>query len=498
MRLEKQGYPQKGEDCFDIDMSVPDQNGEVIRCPYCGSEEDCEHTLAVIDTTWAVCEGGYSYERFDEFRRVIEEYFLQQLRKGTRNVSGRRDKLIGELWNESVEKYSPGDEEISIERYGLTELIIDLFEALAAKQVTLGIDHGLPGFACAYRTFYAKKPKTVFRAALAELRARLKKAKLPKSKAGRTMPVDKPMRQSPTSEREVRRKQKLSDVAQLQEANVPSDEAGQATPIDKPTRLAPLPEGELRRKQTITLPSEVTELEEANLPSDLATALSGKEVTVELVWERSRSPLRPAEPWDEELLIDSAGKYWSEYSPLQVFFKEESGKIWRFPRRWVPGRFEWFHQSAPIPDSRYHVATPQILMESIRLPTYWDLLEINIPCQLARTGPWGERRVAVRISPWKSVRVTWSAQPGAQYMIPHTWRRRRVQLPNWERLTEEGVPRDVATQYAGRVVSVNYHPGSLCCLPEHYRFRDEERNKWRVKIRDCFLIGYGDAEEHPA
>jgi len=48
------------------------------------------------------------------------------------------------------------------------------------------------------------------------------------------------------------------------------------------------------------------------------------------------------------------------------------------------------------------------------------------------------------------------------------------------------------------VVSVNYHPGSLCCLPEHYRFRDEERNKWRVKIRDCFLIGYGDAEEHPA
>ena len=112
-----------------------------------------------------------------------------------------------------------------------------------------------------------------------------------------------------------------------------------------------MPEGELRRKQTITLPSEVTELEEANLPSDLATALSGKEVTVELVWERSRSPLRPAEPWDEELLIDPAGKYWSEYCPLQVFFTEESGKIWRFPRRWVPGRFEWLHQSAPIPDS---------------------------------------------------------------------------------------------------------------------------------------------------
>jgi hypothetical protein len=55
-----------------------------------------------------------------------------------------------------------------------------------AKQVTFGIDHELPGFACAYRTFYAKKPKTVFEAALAELRARLKKAKLPRKAYGKT------------------------------------------------------------------------------------------------------------------------------------------------------------------------------------------------------------------------------------------------------------------------------------------------------------------------
>ena len=132
------GIGYEAEDSDDIEMSVRVQNGKVIRCPYCGSEEDCEHTLAVIDTTWAVCEGGYSYKRFDEFGRAIEEYFLQRLRKGTRNVSGRRDKLIGELWNQSVQKYSPGSEEISIERFGLTELIIDLFEASDAKQVTFG------------------------------------------------------------------------------------------------------------------------------------------------------------------------------------------------------------------------------------------------------------------------------------------------------------------------------------------------------------------------
>jgi len=178
VRLEKQGY--EAEDCDDVEMSVRDQNGKVIRCPYCGSEEDCEHTLAVIDTTWAVCEGGYSYKRFDEFGTAIEEYFLQQLRKGTRNVSGRRDRLIGELWNHAVEKYSPGGRRNLDWTLRIDGVDHRPIRGVGCKTGHIWIDHGLPGFACAYRTFYAKKPKTVFEAALAELRARLKKAKLPR------------------------------------------------------------------------------------------------------------------------------------------------------------------------------------------------------------------------------------------------------------------------------------------------------------------------------
>ena len=178
VRLEKQGY--EAEDCDDVEMSVRDQKGKVIRCPYCGSEEDCEHTLAVIDTTWAVCEGGYSYKRFDEFGTAIEEYFLQQLRKGTRNVSGRRDRLIGELWNHAVEKYSPGGRRNLDWTLRIDGVDHRPIRGVGCKTGHIWIDHGLPGFACAYRTFYAKKPKTVFEAALAELRARLKKAKLPR------------------------------------------------------------------------------------------------------------------------------------------------------------------------------------------------------------------------------------------------------------------------------------------------------------------------------
>jgi hypothetical protein len=65
-------------------------------------------------------------------------------------------------------------------------------------------------------------------------------------------------------------------------------------------------------------------------------------------------------------------------------------------------------------------------------------------------------------------------------------------------LMEQGVPDEVASNYANHVVSVNYHPGSLCCMREHYRFRDDARRRWLVKISDCLFIVYGDVEEHPA
>jgi hypothetical protein len=169
---------------------------EVIRCPYCGSEEDCSHNLAVIDETFNECQGGYSYERFHEFHRVAEEYFLQQLCKGTPKVSGRRDKLIGELWTHAVDNYAPGDEEISLDRYVLTDLIINLLEG-AGGQTRFFSEYGPPGFSSAMCMLYAKKPKIVFEAALAKLRARLKKAKLPKGKARRAMHVDKQVTDKP-------------------------------------------------------------------------------------------------------------------------------------------------------------------------------------------------------------------------------------------------------------------------------------------------------------
>jgi hypothetical protein len=197
VRLEKQGYAERDDEAPLVRDS---DTGEVVRCPYCGSgtgQSACSHCLALIDLNFHECRAGYSYKRFHEFSRAIEKYFLQQLRKSTRNISGRRDKLIGELWNHAVEAYSPGDEEISIEPYALTHLIIDLFEASDGMRFSFVDDPGVPGFASVMYDFYAKKPRTVFEAALAELRARLKKAKLPKGKARRAMHVGKQVTDKP-------------------------------------------------------------------------------------------------------------------------------------------------------------------------------------------------------------------------------------------------------------------------------------------------------------
>jgi hypothetical protein len=63
-------------------------------------------------------------------------------------------------------------------------------------------------------------------------------------------------------------------------------------------------------------------------------------------------------------------------------------------------------------------------------------------------------------------------------------------------LVSNGVIPDVAEEFAGKAVSVNYHPGSLCCLPDGYRFRDAVGDRWAVKMTDCLLLGYGDEDEN--
>lgn len=270
----------------------------------------------------------------------------------------------------------------------------------------------------------------------------------------------------------------------------------QQTATTTPRTSFPLTSAPFREHRVIPFPRNLLQLEEVNFPPKLAATLVGQSLPVELLSVKAPY-IRCAEPWDVEMLIDSNGKFWSDRFPLQVFTNIQE-TTWRVPRHWVVDASDWLHKPAPQPDSHYVVTREHVLNESVHLPSIWDLLEINIPRELGTAAAGKPTRVLVHIDPDQPVRVTWRAPTGVQYRIPHIWRRRRVRLPGQDDLMEEGVPPDVAASYAGRVVSVNFHLGSLCCMPEHYRFRDEQGNRWPVRIDGCFLLGYGDAEEHHA
>ncbi|MGE5326060.1 MAG: hypothetical protein ACM3NO_03400 [Deltaproteobacteria bacterium] len=251
----------------------------------------------------------------------------------------------------------------------------------------------------------------------------------------------------------------------------------------------------MNSKQQFTLPSEPYRLEEINLPSGLARELTGRTVTAEVAPEEEAMTRQIASPDPGEGLVfitDAQGITWNDYWPVRVSFKDPQGEIWRIPRHWLTQGAAPLKEEAP-----YEVTEEVVWQEMLHLPSYWDLCDINITPSVAWRGSGNAWHVSVCARPHQQVEVRWQGF-GETWRIPHDWRRRRIRLPEYKRLLENDVPPDVAAEFAGSVVSVNYHPGSLCCLPDGYRFRDGHGGKWPVRAADCVLMGYGDEEERLA
>lgn len=236
-------------------------------------------------------------------------------------------------------------------------------------------------------------------------------------------------------------------------------------------------------------------LEEANLPPELIESLADKPVKAKILAEEIAATRR-VESNDCPLWIDPDGNYWNDYRPLRVLFTDQAGQEWRLPRRWAflsPGNPE------PELPSAYSPEREISFEETLNMPNEWDIWELNIPWDEALRVAGKPAQVQVQITPNEPVKVFWRDSQGTRWRIPRDWRRRRIKLPSYEVLVAQEVPEDVAERLAGKVVSVNYHPGSLCCFADRYRFRDELKgSKWPVLIRDCTLMGYGNEEEHSA
>jgi hypothetical protein len=238
----------------------------------------------------------------------------------------------------------------------------------------------------------------------------------------------------------------------------------------------------------IELPASYSALEEINLPTELAHSLQGCRISATI--EPAEAPMsRQVEPSDVPCWIKPDGTYWNDYRPVRVSFADSDGRQWKIPRWWLSGA------TVPAPSGYFSVTQDRSFAEQLILPTAWDLADVNIPWSISSQAGSTVALVMVQISPPGITKVFWEDFEGAIWRIPNNWRRHRIQLPSREVLSSQGIPDDVAEGYAAKLVSVNYHPGSLCCLPDQYRFRDEDGNKWPVKISDCILVGYGDSLE---
>jgi hypothetical protein len=251
--------------------------------------------------------------------------------------------------------------------------------------------------------------------------------------------------------------------------------------------------GPQMKEESLELPADTYRLEEANLPAPMAASLAGKRVNIQ-VFDEEEGFTRQIDPEIESSgWIDPKGNFWNDYQPLRLLYTAPDGEVWRFPRSW----FTRPETVDPPVDSGL-TFREGVWNEEIHMPSEWDLQDINIGLIESRKSGGRVTVIKVHAVPGEPVKVYWKDISGKSWRIPANWRRRRVRLPSSEVLISQDTPPEVARSYAGKTVSVNYHPGSFCCLPDQYRFRDQEGNRWPVFVRDCLLLGYGDGEEYRA
>jgi hypothetical protein len=243
----------------------------------------------------------------------------------------------------------------------------------------------------------------------------------------------------------------------------------------------------------LTLPSDRFRLEEINLPEELSARLVGQTVAVEVLPEEPAMTRRfdlDNIPTGLPMVLDREGVPWNAFWASRVLYTDAEGRTWRLPRHWLSGGV-----SPVIEASRYEVMHQSRWHEGWCPPTWWDLWDINIHEMPAEDGRRGAGDIEVIVAPGEIPKAFWRGPSGKVWRIPHDWRRRRIKLPDCGGLLRNNWPQDIAEELGGRIVAVNNHPGSPCCLSDAYRVRDGRGGTWPVRAADCVVVGFGDETE---
>jgi hypothetical protein len=153
------------------------ESEEPITCPYCESEENCDHLFALYDETFDSIDGGYIYDR-PEFDHLLSEFILAQLAKNDPK-SLKIDfeyTPLRDLWEEIIEEercvFDEETKQWELDLPNLNRLILDLLDDLIYPEY--GEFEGGPGQSSAYRIYYAKDTQVAFNELLEKWKGILK------------------------------------------------------------------------------------------------------------------------------------------------------------------------------------------------------------------------------------------------------------------------------------------------------------------------------------
>ena len=197
----------------------------------------------------------------------------------------------------------------------------------------------------------------------------------------------------------------------------------------------------------IALPSKRFRLEEVNMPEELASALAGRAVDIEILPEVPSGTRRldlADLPEGLPFLMGDDGIAWNGYWPARVLYTGADSRVWRLPRPWLT-EGAW-----PVIDaSRYEVTHRLGWLEVWSPPTWWDLWDINVHDMPVAKGRRGAACIEVSVALGGIPTALWRSPSGNLWRIPHDWRRRRIRLPDCEGLLRNGLPLHIAGDSAG-------------------------------------------------
>jgi hypothetical protein len=115
-----------------VEDKDPDDEG-YFACPFCGTLEDCDHMLLIVDKTYRTAEGGKLYDAFNK----------------------RWMDLLAEANADEDPDFDEGD---------LFEELLDEVRAVCDREIDGTVD-GAPGMSSSYAYFFCRSAKEMAKAA---------------------------------------------------------------------------------------------------------------------------------------------------------------------------------------------------------------------------------------------------------------------------------------------------------------------------------------------